>query len=235
MRKSISGIIWAIAFLVFGVALILHATGVLPNLLFDGWWTIFLIVPGISLLFHRGGRLFGSLLFLFGLYFLLKAQNVIAFELSWPLILGVILVYIALGTLFHFNGSQGRAHHTHVHINTGATGANVEFTEDPEYTAIFSGVEARNVCKALKCVSASAIFGGVELDLTEAAPAGDIVMDFTAVFGGVNVKLPRNIRVKVNSTPIFGGVDQHMPNSDDPSLPLVSINATAVFGGVDLY
>ena len=75
----------------------------------------------------------------------------------------------------------------------------------------------------------------MELDLTEAAPAGDIVMDFTAVFGGVNVKLPRNIRVKVNSTPIFGGVDQHMPNSDDPSLPLVTINATAVFGGVDLY
>ena len=233
MRKSIGGIIWAIAFLVFGIALILHATGVLPNLLFDGWWTIFLIVPGISLLFHRGGRLFGSLLLLFGLYFLLRAQNVVTLTLSWPLILGVLLVYIALGTLFHFNGGK-HAHHTHVHIHA-AGGANVDFTENPEYTAIFSGVEARNGCKALKCVSASAIFGGVELDLTEAVPAGDIVLDFTAVFGGVDVKLPRNVRVQVSSTPIFGGVDQHMPNSDDPNLPLVTVNATAVFGGVDLY
>lgn len=96
MNKNISRILWGLCILLFGVGMILYATGVIQNLLFDGWWTVFLIIPGIAMLFQRGGRTGGSVLVLLGVYFLLREQQVIHFRLSWPLILGIILVYIGI-------------------------------------------------------------------------------------------------------------------------------------------
>lgn len=151
MNKNISRILWGLCILLFGVGMILYATGVIQNLLFDGWWTVFLIIPGIAMLFQRGCRTGGSVLVLLGVYFLLREQQVIHFRLSWPLILGIILVYIGIvllfGWLFH---PKARKDNTRSCFPFQNQNGSVDFNDFPSYQAVFAGVERNNASKGVE-------------------------------------------------------------------------------------
>lgn len=44
--KKTSGILWGIALVAIGVILALNALGITDiNIFFDGWWTLFFIIP----------------------------------------------------------------------------------------------------------------------------------------------------------------------------------------------
>ena len=47
MKNNISRSIWGIILVIVGLILGLHAVGVLENvnIFFDGWWTLFIIIP----------------------------------------------------------------------------------------------------------------------------------------------------------------------------------------------
>ncbi len=51
-----------------------------------------------------------------------------------------------------------------------------------------------------------AVFGGVDLNLKDARIYHDVVINVTSVFGGGEILVPPNVKVKVSSLPIFGGV-----------------------------
>ena len=67
--------------------------------------------------------------------------------------------------------------------------------------------------------TATAIFGGVDLDLRNAIIDEDIVITSTAIFGGIDIFLPSNVNVKVSSLPIFGGVDDNRILQHQESAP----------------
>jgi hypothetical protein len=91
-------------------------------------------------------------------------------------------------------------------------------------------------------VTALALFGGVEIDLTSRAEA-DIDLTCIAVFGAVNVKVRPEQAVRMTGFSLFGGRDvaplQLPPpasgatDADDFGLPL-EVSAYAVFGGVSV-
>ena len=53
-------------------------------------------------------------------------------------------------------------------------------------------------------------------------------------FGGIDIYVPYNVNVKVNSNSIFGGVSQKNRRSNDPNAVTVYVNATCMFGGVEI-
>lgn len=49
MKKQLSGIIWGAVLIMVGVLLMLSAFQVVDfNLFFDGWWTLFIIIPCLA-------------------------------------------------------------------------------------------------------------------------------------------------------------------------------------------
>ena len=53
------------------------------------------------------------------------------------------------------------------------------------------------------------MFGGVEIDLRRASMRGDsATVDISAVFGGMEFKIPQNWLVMAQVAAIFGGVEQ---------------------------
>ena len=80
--KNCKNIILGIILIVVGVWFGLYATGVVKvNLLFDGWWTLFIIIPSFLGLFDEDGRT-GSLIGLFvGILLLLSCQDVLNFDI----------------------------------------------------------------------------------------------------------------------------------------------------------
>lgn len=100
--------------------------------------------------------------------------------------------------------------------------------------AIFGGFERKGVWKAPRRMESLCVFGGGEIDLRKAAiPREGLTISTLAVFGGVDVIIPPDMRIEVAGMGIFGGFDHKQTDAND-SAPLVRIEGLAIFGGVGI-
>lgn len=100
--------------------------------------------------------------------------------------------------------------------------------------AIFGGFERKGVWKPPRRLESLCVFGGGDIDLRRAAvPREGMTISVLAVFGGLNVVIPPDMRIEVAGMGIFGGFDHKQTEADD-SAPLVRIEGLAVFGGVGI-
>jgi Domain of unknown function (DUF1707)/Cell wall-active antibiotics response 4TMS YvqF len=108
--------------------------------------------------------------------------------------------------------------------------------ESPAMVAVFGGVTRKGRWRVGGNVSALAVFGGIEIDLTEAVfESPEVVIQVTAIFGGVEVKVPENATVRSGGgVGIFGGFDVKGYESGEPGAPVVNVRGFAMFGGVDV-
>lgn len=226
MRNKVSNSLWGLIFILAGVAFLGNAYDWWGgfNLFFDGWWTLFIIIPcAISIIRH--GFNAGSIIGLgIGIILLLSAQDIFDYIDIRNLIIPLILVAIGLSIIFR--GSFNKFVNEQVKIQTRA-GA-------PDYSAIFCGNAQNYQNEVFTGCTISATFGGVELNLRNAIINEDCAINATATFGGVDIFLPPNVNVKVSSTPIFGGVDNKAMPTIAVNAPTVYINATCIFGGIDI-
>ncbi|WP_037608006.1 DUF1707 SHOCT-like domain-containing protein [Streptacidiphilus rugosus] len=102
-----------------------------------------------------------------------------------------------------------------------------------ELVAIFGGAQRKGRFRAGRRLSARAVFGGVEIDLTEAVFDGpELVIECRAIFGGIDIKVPETVGLRGGGTGIFGGFDVSESAGTDASGPVVTIRGKAIFGGV---
>ena len=91
--KKLNGILWGAALIALGVIWALNSTKVIDiNLFFDGWWTLFMIVPcAIGLITDRDkfGNLAGLCL---GIILLLCCQGIFKFSYIWKLFIPIVIV-----------------------------------------------------------------------------------------------------------------------------------------------
>ena len=62
----------------------------------------------------------------------------------------------------------------------------------------------------------------------------DIVINASAIFGGIEIYVPDNVKIKVKSVPVFGGVNNKVHTKTDEKSHIIYINGTAVFGGIEI-
>lgn len=185
------------------------------SIFFDGWWTLFLIVPAVISLVRREGVATSFLILALGFLMLLACQNVIEWSTIWKVFVPLIVIVIGLSIIF---GNRK--------VKEKKVSANAK-----EYMAIFSGVD-EVINKIESDFKITSVFGGVELDMRDVKLDSDLVIDCFTLFGGIDIRLPKDVKVEVNGLPIFGGVENKY-HSNDVKVT-VYINHTTIFGGVDL-
>lgn len=79
----------------------------------------------------------------------------------------------------------------------------------------------------------TSIFGGVELDLRDVTLKEDLMIDCFCLFGGVDIRLPENVKLEISGTPIFGGIENKYRNKEDSKVTIY-VNHVTIFGGMDL-
>jgi hypothetical protein len=102
---------------------------------------------------------------------------------------------------------------------------------------VFSGIQRRGDWVVPQHYRIKAVFGGADLDLRDASlEAAEVEIDIRAVFGGVNIVVPPDIRVTVDGDGIFGAFndDASHRGQPGPGAPLVRVTGKAVFGGVNV-
>jgi predicted membrane protein len=103
-------------------------------------------------------------------------------------------------------------------------------------TSVFGGVKKNIISKNFKGGDITNIFGGSEIDLTQADINGTVVIDLTQVFGGTKLIVPSNWQVKAQMAAIFGGVEDKRSIQNaalDPNKVLV-LDGTSIFGGIEI-
>ena len=186
------------------------------SIFFEGWWTLFLIVPSIISLVRKESMGTSFLILVLGVLLLLASQNVIEWSTIWKVFLPIIIMVVGLSIIF----GNRKAKEKKVRANA------------KEYVAIFSGVD-EVINKIENDFKMTAVFGGIELDMRDVTLDSDLVIDCFTLFGGIDIRLPKDVKVEVNGLPIFGGVENKYRNNHEAKAT-VYINHTTICGGVDL-
>lgn len=225
--KKIGNVLWGIVFILIGCIFGLNALGYTDiNIFFDGWWTLFIIIPCFIGLFkerEKTGNLIGLVV---GVVLLLSAQGILDFNIVWKLLFPAILVAIGISFLFKDV--------IHSKINKEIKRLNKNQSDDNEYCAIFGAQDVKFDDQEFKGADLTAVFGAVNCDLRRAKITSDQVINSTAIFGGVEIYVPSDVKVKIKSTPIFGGVSDKTVQIIKEDAPTLYINSTSIFGGVDI-
>lgn len=217
--------LWGIIFIIVGLILGLNALEITNiNIFFDGWWTLFIIVPCFINLFDEREDKTGNLIGLgIGLSFLLAAQNIIRFEMILKLIVPFILVMIGISFLF---GDKMKKKVTEK-VN------NINKNDLENIVATFSEQKVHKDNETFKGANLEAIFGSVTLDLRKASFNKETIIKASSIFGSIDILLPDDVNVEVKATPIFGSVSNKLRNQKE-NKKTIYIDAFCLFGGVDI-
>lgn len=240
-----NGRVWTGIFLLLigGVALLKAMLLPIPEWVFT--WQMLLIVigvfSGIRSNFSGG---FWFVLIIVGSVFLLNEffPGLIVKSYMWPLAL------IVLGLFFIFrprrrnwqwreygdkdSGTQTMGSESNF-IGTSTNTSDLDFVDS---TSIFGGTKKNIVSKDFRGGDIVNIFGGCEIDLTQADIQGTVKLELTQMFGGTKLIVPAHWVVKPEMAVFFGGVEdkRRMPQKEtDPGKVLV-LHGTSIFAGIEI-
>ena len=240
MREKLSNAFTGVIFLLLGGLWLGDALGYWSaNIFFDGWWTLFIIVPCVSHMIRVGI----TLNYLIGLFIglLLLVWQIGIIPSIGKLILPLVVIFIGLGIVFRsfFEKQPQKKIHKTINVDVfdkkaTANGPSVSYETRTNYNAYFGSQTVNFDNQVFTGCSTTAFCGGVELDLSRAIIETDVEIVANVILGGCEIYLPTNVKVNVTSTPILGGIDNRTKNAPAENAPTVYINATCVFGGIDL-
>ena len=228
--KHIKPIIWGIAIIALGIIFGGNALGLYDlNIFFDGWWTLFIIIPSAISLITEKEKLSSLGFLIAGILLLLAAQNVFSYDVAWKAILAVILVLIGIFIIFRSVISNDNAKEVEKKVDELKDNKKMD-----SQTAVFSGSDRAYNNETFQGSNLTAIFGGVELDLRNAKFTKDTVIKAFALFGGVDIIIPEDVQVKIKSGFIFGGITDDRKSTSTKGKHTIFLDAAGGFGGVTI-
>ncbi|MFD3919194.1 DUF1707 domain-containing protein [Streptomyces sp. NPDC058595] len=100
--------------------------------------------------------------------------------------------------------------------------------------AIFSSSTRKGRWRVGRRTNAFALFGSIEIDLTEAIFAQrTTVINATAIFGSIEVRVPENVSLRGGGTGVFGNFEVSTLEGTDAEAPVVVVNGYSVFGSIE--
>ena len=213
-----------------GLLLIIRNTGIIPdfinNVIFS--WPMLLVTIGLIMTLGAGEKTAGIIIMAVGGFFMIPRifrETFPMYNMFWP------SIFIIVGILFIVSrrGSWSRS----IPGRKGITG-----DDFVDFVSVFGGGERQVVSQNFKGGKITAIFGGIELDLTRAALApGVSEIEIACVFGGTTLIVPDDWNVTLEVTPVLGGFSDsrklHAGRTVDPTKHLV-IKGAVVLGGGEL-
>lgn len=197
------------------------------------YWPSILILIGLSGLFDRKSSKFGNLIvIIIGIMFQVNKLELVEinmFKLFGPIIL------ILLGLKIIFTKKIDIDKNISINIGSSSDNKNITLEDRIDEFAMLGGIDTNNQSQEFKGGKATAILGGIELDLRGAKLYNnEAYLDITAIMGGVDILVPGEWRVEVKGVPILGGWSNKTRYNTDPNAPLLKIKCFTMFGGIEV-
>lgn len=191
------------------------------------WWPVLLLAVGLMKLTGVGmdkQTSLGAFLTIAGALLLLDEAGVVnvSFRILWP------LLFIFMGVQITLRALRGGA--------AGPAAAGADADDYVRSFAVMGAVTRRNDSQTFRGGELTAVMGGIELDLTNAIPAGGrAVVDLFAIWGGIDIRVPEDWRVEIDATPVMGAVESkaRVTPGIEPIGTLV-LRGLVIMGGVEI-
>lgn len=193
------------------------------------WEMILIAIGSVMLVKHNFKKPGAYIMIAIGSVFLLHdfMPNVIEPKFIWPILI------IALGIsmiLKPFTKKKA--------IVNDQSFSDIPKEDYVNSAAFFGGITKRVVTKNFQGATISSVFGGNEINLSQADFSNEVVIDVTCVFGGVNLIVPSHWKIKSDLTTVFGGIDDQRPASSDAGSEeekTLILKGKCVFGGIEIH
>ncbi len=256
--KAIAGLV----LLAIGAIMLFQQLNFLPAPWWLFRWPVLLIIIGLYSGAKHNFKNTGSIIMIvIGAIFL--ADDIFPdFDLShfiWPLILIVLGLWVILGKE-KFNKSFRRkwGHRDYAgayatpewdaKVNVDENGNPIssehilgssKFTVGDDYidtTSVFGSVHKSILSKDFKGGEVVNIFGGTELNFTQADINGRVYIDITQLFGGIKIIVPPHWQVTSDMAAVFAGIDDKRRPGGIPLSPdkILVLKGTSIFAGVEI-
>jgi hypothetical protein len=233
-RGSRSGRVFAgVIILSIGVLFLVQRMGIyLPDWVVS--WPLLLIVAGFYVGFRHAFRgpiwviliVIGSILLVDQLDASMDLHRYI-----WP----IILITVGLVIIFRPRKKYMEPFGTR---DTDPSPGAPSGDDTIDSVVIFGGVKKKIISKTFRGGELTTVFGGTELDLTQADVTGRIELELTQIFGGTKLVVPPHWRIQSDDlVSIFGGLDDKRPQHTDVNVEtnkVLILRGTCIFGGIDI-
>jgi predicted membrane protein len=221
-NRIVIGVILVIA----GLFLVIRNTGFFPdfidNVIFS--WPMLLVAIGLIMTLGATEKTAGVIVMAVGGFFMIPLifrETFHMYNMFWP------SIFIIIGVIFIASRRRGWS---------SATTRGIIGDDYVDYVNVFSGGERQVVSQNFKGGKISAVFGGIELDLTKARLAQGISeLEIACIFGGATIIVPDDWHVTIEVTPVLGGFSDSRKlipgRSVDPSKHLIIKGAVILGGG----
>ena len=201
--KHLRRAIWGAIFVAAAVIMVLNSFGVINfNIFFDGWWTLFIIVPSFTSLIRNKNKIGSIFTLIIGILLLLSAQEIISWDMIWKIMLPLLIASIGIKMIVS-SFKHNKADRTIKKI--------LQTSGDHQRSvAIFCGTEVDFKGVNFEGADLITVFGGIDCDLRGAIIEKDTVINICCVFGGVEtVQSNKNAdyTIYIDGICAFGGVD----------------------------
>ena len=223
--KQNNKVIWGSALVVCGIAWIvcicLHI-----NILFNGWWTLFIIVPSICTLLGNSDKTGPAIGLGVGVLLLLAEQNVIDWDMFWKIGLAVLVIALGLGMIF---GNRRKSTDIPTVKTLNRDGKNIRVVN-----ATFGEQNLNFGGEVFEGADVNASFASVHLDLHGATINEDMEIHVDLKFSGLVIYAPSDLLVKVTAGSTFGGVDDKRRVVVTDHTHTLYISGSCVFSGIEI-
>ena len=222
VTRNASRLFLGLVIITLGLIALLDNLGVVHIQSAWRFWPLFLVAMGLSRLLRPAGcpgRWTGFILLLLGLWFLANNLGVMPYRVRdfWPVIL------LLVGARLVWGGFRQRA-----------LDGPSESTSRLSAFALLSGTEHKSNAPDFRGGDVTAIMGGVKIDLRQAGmKSGEAVIDIFAMWGGVEIIVPRDWTVVVQGTPILGAYEDKTDQTQ-ASGPRLVIRGIVLMGGCEI-
>ncbi|GGR02412.1 hypothetical protein GCM10010251_17740 [Streptomyces aurantiogriseus] len=149
-----------------------------------------------------------------------------------------VLAAKTVGELDVFIRDLPAAHQRHAPPHAPAPGrpsaGAIPADPDDNLVAIFSSSVRKGRWRAGRRIHAYAVFGSVEIDLSEALfEYQQVVIKAYSVFGNVEVRVPENVSLRGTGGGVLGNFEVDTLDSPEPDAPVVYVDGWAVLGNIE--
>lgn len=231
--NALSGLL----FLLAGGALLLRQFNFnLPHWLFT--WPMIPLIVGLFIGIQTRFRDFSWLIVSgVGLFFI--ADDIFpGFDIG-RFILPACLILIGLVVIFApSNKWFGRSSNGETSLDTNSIqpdNPNLLKEDILEIVSVFANVKKMVYSKNFKGGEVIAVFGGADLNLSQADFTGPITIDLVQVFGAAKLIIPPHWELRSEAVAIFGGIeDKRPPQSITSPDKVLILQGTVLFGGIEV-
>jgi hypothetical protein len=201
--------------IIVGLVLTLDSAGVLRTDGLGRWWPLLLVGVGIVKVRQPredGQRASGVAFLMMGSLFLFT--SILSVRSAWPLLM------VAFGAFLLWQGVEGPA------------GETVRVSDSPYLSemVLIGYVKRRHPTLDFRGGSATAVIGGLELDLRKANLTGTAYLDIVAFWGGIEIKVPSGWTVDARVVALMGAFDNKVDSPATPGGPRLVVRGHAIMG-----